>query len=222
MLATHDRNRRISRATFDYHRCAECGVISLFPVPADLGRYYPADYIDLRRDGPMRRTDVEQYKLDLVLRFVQHGKLLEIGPGAGGFLELAQSAGFEVEAVEQDESTCRYLERALGARTYCTADPASAVRQGGRYDVVALWHSLEHLPDPGDMLLAAAGALAPGGAVVVATPNPTSLQIRVLRSRWTHLDAPATFTSSPGRHPGACGTRRAEPLHTDIHGRRDA
>ncbi len=221
LLTAVDRNRRVSEATFSYHRCADCGVISLSPVPADLGRYYPADYIDLKQDpeGRARRTAAERYKLDLVLRFARRGRLLEIGPGAGGFLELAHSAGFEVEAVEQDEACCRYIETVLAARTYCTTDPVSALDQAARYDVITLWHSLEHLIHPGAMLAAAAGALTPGGVVLVATPNPTALQFRVLRSRWTHLDAPRHLHLIPPavvrEHAARFGLNRCTLTFTD-------
>jgi SAM-dependent methyltransferase len=221
LLAAEDRNRGISAEKFSYHRCPGCGVISLSPVPDELGRYYPSDYIDLRDDtaARARRAEAEQYKLDLVLRVAEGGKLLEIGPGAGGFLDLAQSAGFEVEAVEQNEACCSFLEATVGAHTYCTADPVAVVRQAGPWNVVALWHSLEHLNDPGRVLAAAADALAPGGSVFVATPNPESLQFRLLRSRWTHLDAPRHLHLIPPaalrEHSAQSGLRRCTLLFAD-------
>ncbi len=221
LLVAEDRNRKVSNTEFDYYRCRVCGVISLLPVPIDLGRYYPSDYIDQRQDPVERalRSQAERYKLRLLLRVARGGRLLEIGPGAGGFLELAQSAGFEVEAIEQDGETCRYLERTLGARTYCTSDPASAVREAGPYAVIALWHSLEHLTEPGDVLSAAAGALVPGGTVMVATPNPNALQFRVFRSRWTHLDSPRHLHLIPPdvvrEHAARFGLRRCTLLFSD-------
>lgn len=220
-LAAEDCNRGTSTETFSYHRCLECGVISLSPVPADLGRYYPADYLELHHDtaARARRAEAQQYKLDLVLRVTNGGRLLEIGPGAGGFLELAQSAGFEVEAVEQDEACCSFLETAVGAHTYCTADPASVIRQAGPWDIVALWHSLEHLNDPGRVLAAAGGALAPNGGVVLATPNPESLQLRIFRSRWAHLDAPRHLHLIPPaalrEHAARSGLGRCTLLFAD-------
>src|SRR5437899_6872061 len=53
-----------------------------------------------------------------------------------------------------------------------------------------MWHVLEHLPAPWKVLDAAARALAPGGIVLIATPNPDALRLRVLRARWPHVDAP--------------------------------
>lgn len=220
LLSAHDRNRNISATTFDYYRCAACGLISLSPVPDDLGRYYPSDYIDLGSASERKRLrSAERYKLDLLLRVAERGRVLEIGPGAGGFLELAQTAGFEVEAVEQDEACCRYLESVLGVRTYCTGDPVSAIEGAGQYAVIALWHSLEHLAEPDAVLGAAASALSPGGAIMVATPNPHSLQFRLLGSRWTHLDAPRHLHLIPPavmrQHAARLGLRRCTLMFAD-------
>ena len=93
---TRDFNRRLSRETFEYFRCPGCGVIFLSPVPANLGQYYPATYYTLPKTGAElgRLFAPERYKLEIVQRFVQRGKLLEIGPAIGGFAYLAKEAGF--------------------------------------------------------------------------------------------------------------------------------
>ena len=52
------------------------------------------------------------------------------------------------------------------------------------------WHSLEHLPEPGEAIRHASRLLAPGGVVVVAVPNGASLQARAFGDRWLHLDRP--------------------------------
>jgi hypothetical protein len=72
--------------------------------------------------------------------------------------------------------------------------------------VIVLWHSLEHLSDPGALLQAAAGNLRPGGVLVAAVPNPQALQFRVLGRRWPHIDAPRHLHLMPA---GAV-TARAE------------
>ena len=63
--------------------------------------------------------------------------------------------------------------------------------------MVALWHVLEHLPDPRGMLAAAAAKLEPGGVLAVAVPNPKSWQFRLLHGRWAHLDAPRHLSLVP-------------------------
>lgn len=55
---------------------------------------------------------------------------------------------------------------------------------------IIMWHSLEHLPAPRQVLREAAQRLAPGGQLVVAVPNIGSLQAQIFGDRWLHLDLP--------------------------------
>ena len=202
-----------------------CGTTSIAVVPVDLGRYYPADYYPLpsSADDLARVAQREQYKIDMVTRYVARGRLLEIGPGAGGFAYLARRAGFDVETMEMDERTCVFMRDVVGVRSTQTSEPQIALGTAGLFDVIALWHVLEHLPDPRDLLQAAAGALKPGGVLVIAVPNPRSLQFAVFRRYWAHLDAPRHLALMPAA--AIVGSARASglevPLQTssDVGGR---
>jgi SAM-dependent methyltransferase len=193
LFQTRDVNRRLSNETFTYYRCTACGLVFLAPVPENLASYYPAHYygappslVDLARAAKF----IENYKLELIRRFVRQGRLLEIGPGLGGFACLAKEAGYVVDAIEMDEECCTFLSEVVGVRVICSPAPASVLTDEGPFDVVALWHVLEHLPDPLEMLAAASTHLTPGGVVVIAAPNPDSLQFRLLGRWWAHVDAP--------------------------------
>ncbi|HEX8852159.1 MAG TPA: class I SAM-dependent methyltransferase, partial [Pyrinomonadaceae bacterium] len=85
---------------------------------------------------------------------------------------------------------CRVLEEKIGVRAINSSDTKGALAEAGPYDVIALWHVVEHLPDPLETLAAAAARLNPGGLLVVAAPNPSAFQFRVLGRYWTHVDAP--------------------------------
>jgi len=187
-----DRNRRISKEEFLYYRCASCGVLFLSPIPADLGRYYPASYYCGRPTMEQLRygAGLEKYKIDLIKRFVDRGRLLEIGPAYGAFLYCAQQEGFQVEAIEMDEDCCKFIDETLGIRSRCEGDVTFALQQLSPCNVIALWHVIEHLPSPWTGLRAIANALLPGGIAVIAAPNPDALQFSLLGRRWTHVDAP--------------------------------
>jgi 2-polyprenyl-3-methyl-5-hydroxy-6-metoxy-1,4-benzoquinol methylase len=164
----------------------------LHPVPEDLSAYYAGGYHVIPRSlDELRPTaEADRYKLDMVLRFTSKGRLLEIGPGIGAFAYLAKEAGFEVHGVEIDDECCRFLNDVVGIQAIHVADPRLALRPPASYDVIALWHVIEHLPDPWGVIEAAAACLRPGGFVVIATPNPESLQFQLFARFWTHLDAP--------------------------------
>jgi 2-polyprenyl-3-methyl-5-hydroxy-6-metoxy-1,4-benzoquinol methylase len=192
-LTARDRNRRLSAERFRYWECEACGLIFVSPVPEGIGRFYPADYytLPISRDELVRVSRPhEEYKVDHIRSLAPTGRLIEVGPGIGGFAALAQDAGYAVEAIEMDARASEYLRSVVGVTVYETDDPAAALRREGPFDVVAMWHVIEHLPDPFDALRAIAEALCPGGVAVIAAPNPSALQFRLFGSRWTHLDAP--------------------------------
>ena len=60
----------------------------------------------------------------------------------------------------------------------------------GSVDVVTLWHVLEHLDVPALALERIGSWLRPGGGLLVGVPNLASLQARIGRERWFHLDVP--------------------------------
>jgi len=191
-VQARDYNRHISDEIFTWYHCDTCGLIFLFPIPTNLSDYYPASYYrfpaTLKDFAP--QTDPQKYKIDLIKPFTQHGRLLEVGPGPGDFAYLAKQAGFSVDVIEMDERCCQFLSNVIGVHAVNSAEPVSAIQTMGQYDVIALWHVIEHLTDPWAVLDALSNHLNPGGILLIAAPNPQSLQFRLFSRWWTHLDSP--------------------------------
>jgi len=191
-LGARDWNRRITGETFDYYRCAACGIVFLSPIPQDIGKYYPADYYGIPRSvaNLAAAAELERYKIELVQRFVARGRLLEIGPAYGAFTWLAKQAGFDASAIEMSEACCRFMNEVAGIHAVHSLDIDAALRASEPCDVIALWHVIEHLPDPWGTLRLLADRLNPGGVLVIAAPNPLAFQFGLMGRYWTHLDAP--------------------------------
>ena len=191
-----DRNRETTHERFAYARCAECGTVFLIVPPSDLPRYYADDYYDFSPDGePAWKDDplpqrAAAYRVDLLRAHIAPGRLIEIGAGTGAFAVSAQMAGFQVSAIEMSERCCRYLSEREGIDAICSDRPLDAIAGLSPARVVALWHVLEHLPNPAEVFARVAEKVEPGGLLAIAVPNPRSLQFRLLRARWVHLDAP--------------------------------
>jgi len=137
--------------------------------------------------------------MEIVTRFVRTGRLLEIGPSLGGFAHLAKQSGFEVAAIEMDGRCSTFLNQVAGIPTVHSGDVPGSLRCLKPFDVIAMWHVVEHLVDPWSALDAIPEALNPGGILVVAAPNPDAFQFRVQGRRWPHVDAPRHLTLIPAR-----------------------
>lgn len=190
---TRDWNRCSTNETFQLIKCESCGSVSLKDPPNDMSRYYeqgyykrPQSIADLAPDIPQ-----ERYKIDLTLQYKPSGRLLEIGPSHGVYCHLAKEAGFDVSAIEVDPQCVRFLNEKVGIKAIQSADPHSALRSAtSAYDVIAMWHVIEHLPDPIAIIDIAASKLASDGILIIATPNPQAWQAHLMRARWPHWDSP--------------------------------
>jgi SAM-dependent methyltransferase len=186
-----DRNRGITGESFHYRRCRSCRTIFLATVPSDLGRYYPEDYYGLPTPAELERAArAEAPRLALLRPFATDGTLVEVGAAFGVFARAARNAGYDVTAIEMDARCCEYLEHVARVRAIRSDVPEDALATVGTVRVITLWHVLEHLPRPWDVLERAAERLERGGVLALAMPNPDSLQFRVLGARWAHVDAP--------------------------------
>jgi 2-polyprenyl-3-methyl-5-hydroxy-6-metoxy-1,4-benzoquinol methylase len=196
----YDRNRALGTERFAYTRCAACHCVALREVPSDLARYYPAGAYGAAEEASRPQlVERERAKLELVRRYTPGRKIVELGPGPGLFTRFASDNGFEVTAIEMDESYCRQLNEIPGVTAICSDEPADVLATLTPSDAIVLWHVIEHLADPWKVLERCVERLVPGGVLAVSTPNPDSLQFRLLRSRWVHLDAPRHLQLIPAQ-----------------------
>ncbi|MFI5004957.1 MAG: methyltransferase domain-containing protein [Solirubrobacterales bacterium] len=186
-----DRNRGLGPVRSSYQRCEACGTVFVAETPDDLGRYYEADGYGSHSDHFVEEfVRREQAKVALVSQFAPAGRMVEVGPGSGMFARAALRAGFDYQAVEMDARYCRYLTEELGVQAINSDAPAEALSALPASQAIVMWHVIEHLPQPTEVLRAACENLADGGVLAISTPNPDSLQFRLLGRYWAHLDAP--------------------------------
>jgi SAM-dependent methyltransferase len=114
------------------------------------------------------------------------GPVLDVGAGDGALLDALSALGRQATGLERRSEREDVRE-------------AELVDVEDRWAAIVLWHSLEHLRDAGAALDHAAGLLEPGGALVIAMPNPASLQARVFGDRWFAWDLPRHLVHVPAR-----------------------
>jgi SAM-dependent methyltransferase len=198
-------------------------------IPDDISRFYPESFIPSSLRFLETGLGSEQYKIELVKRFCSGGRLLEIGSSYGGFLYLAKNTGFKVASVEMDKRCCDFINEYIDVKVFNTDDPVKELEHMRFYDVVCLWQTLEHLPDPLGLLDAVYTSLRVGGILVLSTPNPDAMQAHLMGRRWPHVDAPRHLRLFPisllskklqalGMVPELVTTRDAGSLRWNTYG----
>jgi len=149
------------------------------PAPREPGGFaavYPAFEDRFRGDPADIRRRLSIYLPDLA-RAARGRSLLDVGPGRGEWLELVAEAGVTGYGVDTDAQFVAAAQ-AKGQRVF-HADAVEHLRtiDDGSLDAVSAFHVIEHLPIDAlvDLLLAARGALAPGGVLLLETPNPSNI-----------------------------------------------
>jgi len=121
------------------------------------------------------------------------GRLLDFGCGGGSFLKRMSDQGWNVTGLDAAVGAVREIQDELGLNALAGSLPHPDLHSGS-FDVVTMWHSLEHVHHPLDILREAYRVLAPGGKLVVATPNIESLPYYWFGQSWFGLDLPRHLT----------------------------
>jgi 2-polyprenyl-3-methyl-5-hydroxy-6-metoxy-1,4-benzoquinol methylase len=184
---------------FSLVQCRACRIAITFPVisPDEMASYYPPTYYGTgnRRFNPLFEWLVSIFRrrrVRMIERFVAKGRVLDIGCGRGITLSQLKGDGWEVSGMEISETAATHARSLLG-NTIFVGDIFAAPWPADSFDVINIWHVLEHLPDPEGVLATSRTLLRPGGLLVVAVPNFESLQARFAGRQWFHLDVPRHY-----------------------------
>jgi ubiquinone/menaquinone biosynthesis C-methylase UbiE len=163
-------------------KCRSCGLVYTNPQPDRdfLEEHYQREYYKEWVEKQMKkRIPMWKRRLKDLLRYKTGGRLLDVGFGAGTFLNLAKEKGFDVCGTEISEYACQYVRENFGIEVFKgTLEEASF--PANHFDVVTVWHTLEHLPDPKATLKEIHRILNEDGLLVVAVPSLDNFITRIL------------------------------------------
>lgn len=166
------------------------------PQPENLAIYYESeDYIS-HTDAKKSLVDkiyhtVKGYnlksKLSLIDSYASSNKrLLDVGAGTGDFLAVAKKYGWEVAGVEPNE----LARLKSGEKGVALLQNLDSIPTSDKYEVITLWHVLEHLPDLESQIAKLVGLLTDNGTLVVAVPNFKSFDAQYYKEFWAAFDVP--------------------------------
>ena len=194
------KDHSVSGEDFQLLLNKELDMLETFPKPVGekLSEYYKSeDYIShtnakrnlFEKIYHLVRTVSLKRKLKLINSFQSEGRgLLDIGCGTGDFLETAKKNNWNVVGIEPNE-------QARSVANFKTNNSVFDIQHletlnKNSFDVITLWHVLEHLPNLEDHIETFKKLLKPDGTLVIAVPNYKSYDAQFYKSFWAAYDVP--------------------------------
>jgi len=187
----------VSGESFSLLLNEEYQLLKTHPQPTldRLGMYYEFDDYISHTDGKRTLFEkmyhfIKRRAIKNKLRLIeQHqpvkGKILDIGAGTGDFLLEAKNKNWETVGVEPNEKA-KLIAIKKGVLFADTIEKL----ESNSFDVITLWHVLEHVPDVAHQVVELKRLLKPSGTLIIAVPNFKSFDANYYKTFWAAYDVP--------------------------------
>ncbi|MCH7524649.1 MAG: class I SAM-dependent methyltransferase [Bacteroidetes bacterium] len=139
----------------------------------------------------IRRVSLKK-KLKLINSFSsQEQTLLDIGCGTGEFLKIAQQNNWTVFGIEPNEKARSIANKKTNNSVSDIEELSNFKPQS--FDVITLWHVLEHLPRLEEHVSILKSLLKSNGTLIIAVPNYKSYDAKYYKEFWAAYDVPRHF-----------------------------
>lgn len=196
----------VSNEKFDLLMDKDLDMLITSPQPKanDLGRYYESeDYIS-HTDSKSSVFDkvyqlVKNYttkqKLQLINSFQsKENTILDIGCGTGDFITFCKQNGWNITGVEPNNQARNLASGKINSEVNRTVifESIESLKKNNteKYDVITMWHVLEHVPNLEEYISYLKQLLKPNGTLVIAVPNYKSYDANHYGKFWAAFDVP--------------------------------
>ncbi len=188
----------VSEESFAINECAYCShrITNPRPVIQELDKYYESeDYIShtgktknlINSLYKLARTITLRSKLSLITKYSEPARVLDMGCGTGEFLALLQKNDWEVYGIENNPKAMKKAESLLNIELY---DDLNKLDPKENFEVITLWHVLEHIPDIHATMNQLKKHLDRKGTLFIALPNYNSFDALKYKEFWAGYDVP--------------------------------
>lgn len=191
----------VSNEEFEIFHCANCQLRFTQDTPdaAAIGKYYKSeDYIShtdtskglINRIYQLVRKISNRQKRKLIERVtgITDGNLLDIGSGTGYFAAEMKNAGWQVTGLEPDADARKIAEEVN--KTNLASTDIFFQLPANNFDVITLWHVLEHVHDLKNYVRQCKVLLKENGKMFVAVPDYNSYDAEIYKEFWAAYDVP--------------------------------
>ena len=193
----------VSNQKFDLLYDGKLDMLETFPQPKaeELSGYYESDEYISHTDSKETVVDklyqiVKKHALSNKLKLINSFKtadknLLDVGCGTGDFLLVCKNNGWKVTGVEPNTKAKIAAENKLNGKSASEIYPEiNQINNEAQFDVITLWHVLEHVPNLEAYISTLKKLLKPNGVLIVAVPNFKSYDANHYKQFWAAFDVP--------------------------------
>ena len=189
----------LTQEPFEIMVCEDCGLLYTTPKPSDekLGDYYKSDEYYSHQENkkgfiPRVYEAVKsvnlKHKIAIATQGKEPGRLLDIGCGVGDFLHFAEQNGWQCTGAEPSEDAASIAKKRIKAEIMLPKDLEKLPDES--FDVITMWHVLEHVSDLQWQVNQLNRLLKKGGRLVIALPNFRSYDAQYYKDKWAAYDVP--------------------------------
>jgi SAM-dependent methyltransferase len=188
----------VSKKQFELRTCATCGfcITNPRPAPNSIGAFYAStDYISHTNTARNLQERLYQWvrkraiksKHALIRKYHSNGRVLDYGCGTGHFLGYLKTKGYLTTGVEPSASARQLCHDLHHLDVVAELDRVPAQEQ---FQIITLWHVLEHVHDVRDTLKKLHARAAKGALLVIAVPDRDSWDAQHYGAQWAAYDVP--------------------------------
>lgn len=188
----------VSKESFLLSKCANCELLFTNPRPSqeEIAPYYDFPEYYSHQDNSKNLTQwiyqkVRNYsiskKVQLIEEFEEPGRLLDYGCGTAEFLNEARINLWKVQGIEPNEKARTQANKKLGGKVYENIDD---LKKDTTFDVVTLFHVLEHIHDLRKTIKKVLNHLKSNGYIFIAVPNHECWDAKHYSNHWAAWDVP--------------------------------
>ena len=190
----------VSKETFDLYHDETLDMLITFPQPSleNLGKYYESeDYISHTDNQRSLFEKLYHFIKNIALKNKLHlintlqpnkGRILDIGAGTGDFLSVAKKDGWQTIGVEPSTKA-----KSIAINKGVSFVELTTELENNSFDVISMWHVLEHVPDLDKQIKELKRLLKPTGTLIIAVPNFKSFDAKYYGKFWAAFDVPIHF-----------------------------
>ena len=186
----------LSGESFELLMCINCELLKTNPLPDNLSDYYKSsNYVSHseNRNGLINKLYFLirelnfKIKHSLISKYKSSGNVLDYGSGSGEFVKYLNSKNFTALGYEPNEEVRLVANKNKDVKILGESDLENlSIKQ----DIITLWHVLEHVPNPAEVLSFLFNLAAEDGILIIAVPNYKSFDAAYYKQYWAGYDVP--------------------------------